>query len=265
MNYSVKISSKRLDRVCFHVDKWMLGEYRFEDIYDISEDPTNLVAYAYHSMMMVCPPSYGKEYTFVIGDSSTGCVRVMPPWTHQENHDLGEVGTRRRAAITEKFDPNSWNTVFVESLNMDNNTLVRSHIEWGKNICIMAYKKSMWEELERLAIFRGKGDKIPHLFLRYVERTGLSKSSRLTDVVTRDEFARTFDAIVSRTTCDMCKVHVDQVASFKKCPICWKARYCSKECQRADWKDHKGSCVRTSRTSQTSQTSRTSRTSRTSQ
>ena len=30
--------------------------------------------------------------------------------------------------------------------------------------------------------------------------------------------------------------------SWKKCSICRLGRYCSEECQRADWKEHKKSC-----------------------
>lgn len=29
---------------------------------------------------------------------------------------------------------------------------------------------------------------------------------------------------------------------MKRCSVCKWARYCSVECQRADWKKHKGAC-----------------------
>jgi len=40
--------------------------------------------------------------------------------------------------------------------------------------------------------------------------------------------------------CQLCGKEAGK--SWKKCSICRLGRYCSEECQRADWKKHKKSC-----------------------
>jgi len=46
----------------------------------------------------------------------------------------------------------------------------------------------------------------------------------------------------SKKKCDYCKKKADEVKKLKKCATCLKTRYCSQECQRADWKNHKNVC-----------------------
>jgi len=39
-------------------------------------------------------------------------------------------------------------------------------------------------------------------------------------------------------------VKFDHLESFSKCGNCKNRRYCSEECQRADWKIHKQECIK---------------------
>ena len=52
------------------------------------------------------------------------------------------------------------------------------------------------------------------------------------------------DQSESRALCHKCK-RVDRSNLLLQCSACFNVSYCSKECQRADWKSHKKSCKRT--------------------
>ena len=43
---------------------------------------------------------------------------------------------------------------------------------------------------------------------------------------------------MARKCCNTCHIS----GKFKKCSGCEKVYYCSKECQRQDWKEHKKTC-----------------------
>ena len=49
----------------------------------------------------------------------------------------------------------------------------------------------------------------------------------------------TNEALIEKIKCELCTN-----AGTKKCSVCQKARYCSKECQKADWPFHKTRCIK---------------------
>jgi len=48
------------------------------------------------------------------------------------------------------------------------------------------------------------------------------------------------DVVCSNPTCQ--KKWVQGQPMFKSCSQCGQAKYCSKECQRSHWKQHKRAC-----------------------
>ena len=49
--------------------------------------------------------------------------------------------------------------------------------------------------------------------------------------------------------CNKCKKSTSELTEpLKRCARCYEARYCSRDCQRADWKDHKKTCGRGQKT-----------------
>lgn len=55
-------------------------------------------------------------------------------------------------------------------------------------------------------------------------------------------FGKRYDADKDVECCDRCK-KAKSPKEFKRCSRCKVGRYCSQECQTADWKDHKVFCV----------------------
>jgi splicing suppressor protein 51 len=50
----------------------------------------------------------------------------------------------------------------------------------------------------------------------------------------------------SSTACAKCQKAAGPANPLKRCAKCREASYCNRECQKADWKNHKKDCVRTS-------------------
>lgn len=51
-----------------------------------------------------------------------------------------------------------------------------------------------------------------------------------------------YPVMVGLEICDSCGKTESQEVKIKKCSMCMKAKYCSKECQIADWQEHKVKC-----------------------
>lgn len=43
-------------------------------------------------------------------------------------------------------------------------------------------------------------------------------------------------------SCNTCKKSPPEVPNLKRCAKCWNTSYCSRDCQKADWKTHKKTC-----------------------
>ena len=58
---------------------------------------------------------------------------------------------------------------------------------------------------------------------------------------------RTVNLVVSQPHCRKCGIRdgiFGQRAKLSRCPVCLEAFYCSRECATADWRTHRGDCVR---------------------
>lgn len=60
--------------------------------------------------------------------------------------------------------------------------------------------------------------------------------------MTEEEFKKVVDGAEECKTCDKC----GKEAQLHKCGGCGTRYYCGKDCQKADWKEHKGACKKKS-------------------
>jgi hypothetical protein len=61
-------------------------------------------------------------------------------------------------------------------------------------------------------------------------------------VFTDDSPLSRFRPAVALHSCANCSKVETAIAQYKRCPQCMKTFYCSKDCQKADWKAHKKAC-----------------------
>jgi hypothetical protein len=57
-----------------------------------------------------------------------------------------------------------------------------------------------------------------------------------------EEFEKAMANLDEAKTCDVC----GKEGELHKCGGCGRTRYCGKDCQKSDWKNHKAECKRTS-------------------
>jgi hypothetical protein len=86
--------------------------------------------------------------------------------------------------------------------------------------------------------------KVREIFMR--SNTADIKRRKSLDTVPKELLARKSDVpapMKVKYFCIFCgKADKIQGVMLSKCSACEQVYYCSKECQRADWKDHKGAC-----------------------
>jgi hypothetical protein len=60
-------------------------------------------------------------------------------------------------------------------------------------------------------------------------------------LMTEETFGETMEELDTADSCDAC----GKKCVPSKCGGCGMARYCGKDCQKSDWKNHKGNCRKT--------------------
>ena len=76
----------------------------------------------------------------------------------------------------------------------------------------------------------------------YDEWAKIHPNEKLEAVVIDDDVAKELNKSSSRAICEHCKCIEKEANCFQRCARCNLAAYCSRDCQKADWKEHKTKC-----------------------
>ena len=109
--------------------------------------------------------------------------------------------------------------------------------------CILDPRVSQNIHFERAVLIRGNGKQIPATSFHVEWRTGCPRDGGGHAVfigAAPGEIA-VADRIADPVACGYCE-NSETVASFSKCARCLGVSYCSRKCQKLDWKQHKPTC-----------------------
>lgn len=155
-----------------------------------------------------------------------------------------------------KFDNLEFAKILLESISKDSIIRIKKSIDDEEGNCFLGYMFESKEHLLNVINMPGKRfiessivplTSVDHGFRRHLEKEYKNFDKRtdlLVFFVIKDKsFSNFFIKMEWKSwknafqECVGCK----KIVSCKKCSICY-ARYCSVECQRKNWKDHKLVC-----------------------
>jgi hypothetical protein len=245
----VSVSAERIRRVCEHLNHG--GCMRPSRLVE----PEKILGFTFRSIFSVIYREHRDDYIYGIGDSSTGCMEIVLASMVPEVkiRDLNTVETKyvhaemsRTSVIFHRgIHLNLWNTVIASSIDLAKHCPTRPPEEaaWSKSVCLIAFKKTMWEGLRTLPLFKDVGSNVPSTFLDIAFKMGAVKSPYdFTHEIQGQTFGLIYKTIESRNVCSVCNLTSDS-DSLPKCSRCMKTRYCSPACQKADWVNHKTLCA----------------------
>jgi hypothetical protein len=156
----------------------------------------DLTAIMISNRLKMISPRLVDDYIFGIGDLSTGCMEIV------DVHKIAErITCMIKTMYTDAFlrddkklvdeifkvsrERGCWNTVVISSIDISHQCFREEDVAWAKNICLVAFNRSMSEELREFPAFRDCGEEdIPAKFVKVMAKK---------DAVRRYDFVEDID------------------------------------------------------------------------